>query len=243
MHGWTREEINASVCDVSYQCVDFLDLLSDFGDLLGPFLVRELHGGVISITSHEVGLKEWIWSPWKYTSYSLSSKRIILNSCCEWRYSFWDYRCVPFISIVLEGLIHHVLSLLILKVSSKILGGDILSKSFSFVSFFHSFHKPDHTCDRTYLLISASTWDLLLCSFVSPLDVFWGVKIYINLDDQEKFKVVVSRLRVIALQWWKNYKLNRRKKGKGRWGLGRSWGVSWWVLLAHPLICSNMFIC
>jgi len=29
--------------------MDFLDLLSDFSDLLGPFLVRGLNGGLISI--------------------------------------------------------------------------------------------------------------------------------------------------------------------------------------------------
>jgi len=35
-----------------------------------------------------------------------------------------------------------------------------------------------------------------------------------NLSDQEKFKVVISKLRGRALQWWKNYKFNKRKKGK-----------------------------
>jgi len=36
-----------------------------------------------------------------------------------------------------------------------------------------------------------------------------------NLGDQEKFKVVISRLRHCALRWWRNYKFNkRRKKGK-----------------------------
>ena len=35
-----------------------------------------------------------------------------------------------------------------------------------------------------------------------------------NLSDQEKFKVVISKLRGCALQWWKNYKFKRRKKGK-----------------------------
>ena len=35
-----------------------------------------------------------------------------------------------------------------------------------------------------------------------------------NLDDKEKFKVVISRLRGCALQWWQNYKIKRRKKGK-----------------------------
>ena len=35
-----------------------------------------------------------------------------------------------------------------------------------------------------------------------------------NLSDQEKFKVVISKLRGGALQWWKNYKFKRRKKGK-----------------------------
>ena len=35
-----------------------------------------------------------------------------------------------------------------------------------------------------------------------------------NLGDWEKFKVVISRLRGCALQWWKNYKFKRRKKGK-----------------------------
>jgi len=34
------------------------------------------------------------------------------------------------------------------------------------------------------------------------------------LSDQEKFKVVISRLRGCALQWWNNYKFERRKKGK-----------------------------
>ena len=38
-----------------------------------------------------------------------------------------------------------------------------------------------------------------------------------NLGDQEKFKVVISRLRGCALRWWRNYKFNkRRKKGKGK---------------------------
>jgi len=35
-----------------------------------------------------------------------------------------------------------------------------------------------------------------------------------NLDEQEKFKVVISRLRGCALQWWHNYKIKRIKKGK-----------------------------
>ena len=34
------------------------------------------------------------------------------------------------------------------------------------------------------------------------------------LNDQEKFKVAISRLRGCALQWWENYKIKRRKKGK-----------------------------
>jgi len=34
------------------------------------------------------------------------------------------------------------------------------------------------------------------------------------LSDQEKFKVVISRLSGCALQWWNNYKFERRKKGK-----------------------------
>jgi len=34
------------------------------------------------------------------------------------------------------------------------------------------------------------------------------------LSDQKKFKVVISRLRGCALQWWNNYKFGRRKKGK-----------------------------
>ena len=36
--------------------------------------------------------------------------------------------------------------------------------------------------------------------------------------------------------------LREERNEKRRWGLGRSWGVSWWVLFAHPLICWNMFI-
>ena len=35
-----------------------------------------------------------------------------------------------------------------------------------------------------------------------------------NLSGQEKFKAVISKLRGCALQWWKNYKFTRRKKGK-----------------------------
>jgi len=35
-----------------------------------------------------------------------------------------------------------------------------------------------------------------------------------KLDDQEKFKVVISRMKGCALQWWQNYKIKRRKKGK-----------------------------
>ena len=35
-----------------------------------------------------------------------------------------------------------------------------------------------------------------------------------KIDDQEKSKVVISRLRGCALQWWQNYKIKRRKKGK-----------------------------
>ena len=33
------------------------------------------------------------------------------------------------------------------------------------------------------------------------------------LNDQEKFKVVISRLRGCALQWWNNYKFKRKNKG------------------------------
>ena len=36
-----------------------------------------------------------------------------------------------------------------------------------------------------------------------------------NLADQEKFKVVIVRLRGCVLRWFRNYKFNkRRKKGK-----------------------------
>ena len=35
-----------------------------------------------------------------------------------------------------------------------------------------------------------------------------------SLGGREKFKVVISRLRGCALQWWKNYKSKRRRKGK-----------------------------
>jgi len=40
-------------------------------------------------TSLEVEFKDWKWSPRTYTSMSLSSKRIILNSCREWGHSSW----------------------------------------------------------------------------------------------------------------------------------------------------------
>ena len=43
----------------------------------------------MKFTSHEVELKEWKWDSWKYTSNPLSSKRIVLNSCCEWGHSSW----------------------------------------------------------------------------------------------------------------------------------------------------------
>ena len=33
-----------------------------------------------------------------------------------------------------------------------------------------------------------------------------------NLKDQEKFKVVILRLRQCALQWWTNYKFNKRRR-------------------------------
>ena len=36
------------------------------------------------------------------------------------------------------------------------------------------------------------------------------------LNDQQKFKVVISRLRGCALQWWNDYKFKRKKKGKER---------------------------
>ena len=35
-----------------------------------------------------------------------------------------------------------------------------------------------------------------------------------TLNNQEKFKVVISRLKCCAFQWWENYKIKRRKKGK-----------------------------
>jgi len=37
-----------------------------------------------------------------------------------------------------------------------------------------------------------------------------------NLSHQEKFKVVISKLRDCALQCWKNYKFKKRKKGKDK---------------------------
>ena len=36
------------------------------------------------------------------------------------------------------------------------------------------------------------------------------------LNDQEKFKVVISRLRGCALQWWEKYKYKRKKRGKSK---------------------------
>jgi len=42
-----------------------------------------------------------------------------------------------------------------------------------------------------------------------------------NLNDQGKFKVVVSRVQGHALQWWKNYKYKRRKKGKEKVRTGK----------------------
>jgi len=35
-----------------------------------------------------------------------------------------------------------------------------------------------------------------------------------NLDDREKFKVVILRLRGCALQWWNNYKFKDERKEK-----------------------------
>ena len=36
------------------------------------------------------------------------------------------------------------------------------------------------------------------------------------LNDQEKFKVVISRLRGYALEWWERYKYKRKKRGKSK---------------------------
>jgi len=33
-----------------------------------------------------------------------------------------------------------------------------------------------------------------------------------NLGDQEKLKVVISRLPGCALRWWRNYKFNKRRR-------------------------------
>ena len=47
----------------------------------------------------------------------------------------------------------------------------------------------------------------------------WSSKVelvfaYCILNDQEKFKVVISRLRGCGFQWWNNYEFKRGKKGK-----------------------------
>ena len=51
--------------------MDFLDLLSNFGDLLGPFLVRVLNGDLISIKLANLPLKELYF-------YSNTSKGVCL---------------------------------------------------------------------------------------------------------------------------------------------------------------------
>jgi len=64
-----------------------------------------------------------------------------------------------------------------------------------------------------------------------------------NLDNKEKFKVVISRLRGRALQWWQNYKITRRKKGKEK---VRSWKKMKTKLMGafcHLFVFSIMFLC
>jgi len=61
--------------------------------------------------------------------------------------------------------------------------------------------------------------------FIGWLTKVLQVFAYYNLDDQEKFRVVASLLESCALQWWKNYKFKRRKKGNEKvrtWKKSRS---------------------
>ena len=63
-----------------------------------------------------------------------------------------------------------------------------------------------------------------------------------NLNDEEKFKVVISKLRGCAFQWWKNSKFKRRREGKEKVRTWKKLRASWWCHFAHPLIYSNMFL-
>ena len=37
-----------------------------------------------------------------------------------------------------------------------------------------------------------------------------------NLEEHDKFKVVIKKLRGYALEWWEKYKYKRKKRGKSR---------------------------
>ena len=37
-----------------------------------------------------------------------------------------------------------------------------------------------------------------------------------NIDEQEKFKVVIKKLRGHALEWWEKYKYKRKKRRKSK---------------------------
>jgi len=56
-----------------------------------------------------------------------------------------------------------------------------------------------------------------------------------NLAEQEKFKVVIARLRGCALRWCRNYKFNkRRKKGKEKVRTWRKLRVKLMVSFCPP---------
>jgi len=49
-----------------------------------------------------------------------------------------------------------------------------------------------------------------------------------NIDEQEKFKVVIKKLRGHALEWWEKYKYKRKKRGKSK--------ITTWVKLRGKLM-------
>ena len=48
-----------------------------------------------------------------------------------------------------------------------------------------------------------------------------------NIDEQEKFKVVIKKFRGHALEWWEKYKYKRKKRGKSK--------ITTWVKLRVKL--------
>ena len=79
---------------------------------------------------------------------------------------------------------------------------------------FSNFRKEIALIDIDLVILEISRFHGQKDEFTTWLSKVEQVLGYYNLSDHNMFKMVISSLRGCALQWWKNYKFKRRKKGK-----------------------------